>query len=649
MSAARGVLITLVVLLLSACGSSTSPFSPMPGGGTRLAGSVASAAGPIASASVTLYLAGSAGPRGGATVLAHTVSDANGDFSLRYSRPSQGVVYAVAIGGSTGGNKANAAIGLIGIAGRNGRYAAGIKLDEFTTVADEFALAQFTGADGTDIGASATNGVGVDNAARLATVNLANAATGSPAAFWPAASSCAGTAAPDNCDGLERLNALANALAACATSSSSSSSACASLRTLSHGRGTTLAAIHAVVLNPAHGVAELFALSRQMHHYEPATSAVPSAWFLALKYIGNGHEFDGPGAMAIDAAGNVWANNNYVFKEDHTIPTCGGKQLLELTPVGNDAPGAPFEGGGINGVGWGIALDAQNNVWLGNFGFAGKNCKNKPPANSVSEMDSSGHPISPKTTGFTDGSISRPQATTIDQSNNLWIANYGDRSITEYPATDHTKARRLRHTGVDHPFSIAADARGDLWITSSGNDSVVAIHPDGRPLPGSPYTGGGIMRPLGGALDSRGNFWISNSTGNSVTALDAAGKPFSASPYKGGGVRLPWGITVDGNDNVWVADFSGTRPRVSELCGVRHAHCGGVSHTGDPISPQQGYASGLLQRLTGISVDASGDVWVCNNWLPIPIQTNPGGDALVEFVGVAGPVKTPMLGLPKQP
>jgi hypothetical protein len=31
------------------------------------------------------------------------------------------------------------------------------------------------------------------------------------------------------------------------------------------------------------------------------------------------------------------------------------------------------------------------------------------------------------------------------------------------------------------------------------------------------------------------------------------------------------------------------------------------------------------------------------------VQTNPGGDALVEFVGIGAPVKMPLLGLPKQP
>jgi hypothetical protein len=185
-----------------------------------------------------------------------------------------------------------------------------------------------------------------------------------------------------------------------------------------------------------------------------------------------------------------------------------------------------------------------------------------------------------------------------------------------------------------------------VWITSFGNDAVVAIRQDGRPLPGSPYTAGGIKRPLGDAFDSRGNLWVSNSTASTVSALDASGTPLAGSPFTGGGVKLPWGIAVDGNDNVWVADFSGARPRLSELCGVRHVGC---AQTGVPISPRRGFASKLLQRLTGVSIDASGNVWVCNNWLPIPVQTNPGGDALVEFVGIGGPVKMPLLGLPKQP
>jgi hypothetical protein len=614
-----------------------------------LVGTVLSAAGPIADADVTLYLAGSRAPRLGARKLGHTTTRSNGSFTIHYVAPAQGVVYAVATNGSVAGNPANSAIGLMGIAGWRGTYASRLAINEFSTVADEFALAQFVDETGANAGASASNRAGIENAAMLALTNLADPATGNPAGFWPPSAKCSGgKSQPANCEGLERLNSLANALASCTASKGPSSSNCKSLFKLTRSRGTTLAAVHALVLNPAGNVGEIFDLSQNSHVYEPAAGAAPSAWFLAIKYVGNGREFDGPGAMAIDAMGNVWVDNNYQFKVDHSKPTCGGKQVLELTPVGTDVPGAPFNGGGTDGAGWGITLDLKGNVWVANFGFAGKGCKNPPNANSVTELDAFGHPLSPSS-GFTPGPIASPQAATIDQRNNLWIANFGNGSIAEYPRTNPNAAKYFSRLGLTHPFAIAVDAGGNLWITDFGNDQVVAIAPNGKPLPNSPYTRGGLKRPLGDAFDSRGDLWISNSLGNSVTALDATGRPIFSKPLTGGGVRLPWGIAVDGNDNVWVADFSGSKPRVSELCGVARQNCPAGSRAGSPISPDAGFASGLLQRLTGVSVDASGNVWLCDNWLPVPVQTNPGGDSLVEVVGLAGPVKTPMVGPPQQP
>jgi hypothetical protein len=226
----------------------------------------------VAGAQITLYLAGETGPRSDATVLGQATSDSTGSFHLRYKRPPSGLVYALATGGSTGGHTANSAIGLMGIAGANGHYASALTINEFTTVADEFALAQFADLAGSGVGAAATNGAGIGNAARLALANLATTA-GTPAALWPAASQCTGRrgSQPDNCDGLERLNALANALTLCTTSASSRE--CKELFTLTRRAGTTLAAIHAIVLNPSRNVAKLFALSQRKHDYARARRA----------------------------------------------------------------------------------------------------------------------------------------------------------------------------------------------------------------------------------------------------------------------------------------------------------------------------------------------------------------------------------------
>ncbi len=68
------------------------------------------------------------------------------------------------------------------------------------------------------------------------------------------------------------------------------------------------------------------------------------------------------------------------------------------------------------------------------------------------------------------------------------------------------------------------------------------------------------------------------------------------------------------------------------------------------LSPRGGFTSAALQHLTAVQIDASGNVWVTNN-----IRTSgggngsTGGDGLVEFVGLAAPVKTPLIGPPQRP
>ena len=181
------------------------------------------------------------------------------------------------------------------------------------------------------------------------------------------------------------------------------------------------------------------------------------------------------------------------------------------------------------------------------------------------------------------------------------------------------------------------------------------------------FQGGGLHRPMGLATDSEGNVWVSNSTwvvapcvgtfhpeggpgkGGSVTLIRKSGKISSQSPYRGGGLKNAWGIAVDGADNVWVANFSGRR--LSELCGMKVKNCPvGKRRVGAAISPEKrGYHFNGLVRNTGVAVDPSGNVWLANNWKNVPVQTNPGGYQIVAYLGMAAPVKTPLIGVPEQP
>jgi hypothetical protein len=132
-------------------------------------------------------------------------------------------------------------------------------------------------------------------------------------------------------------------------------------------------------------------------------------------------------------------------------------------------------------------------------------------------------------------------------------------------------------------------------------------------------------------------------------------KPYPGSPFTGGGLTLPWGIAVDGDNTVWVFNFgavkvgsSTTTPTgISRFCGVDTKKCPPGMHVGEPISPDTGYRSDALERITGGQIDPSGNIWLTNNWKinADPVR-NPFGNAIVIAIGAAGPLKTPLIGPP---
>jgi hypothetical protein len=493
---------------------------------------------------------------------------------------------------------------------------------------------------------------------------------------------------------LRAFDSLANLLAACRTQDRR----CAAVLTLSApprqlaAADTLVAAVSLARYSWRHRTRALFKLSRRtVPRFRPALGGgeQPDAWTLALRFEGSPRALDGPGNFAIDAKGSLWVANNYEYSRRSHQATCFGRGLLRFTPTGRTYPGSPYRSGGVSGVGFGIAIDKRKHVWAGNFGFAGKGCDEEPPANSVSEWWLNGRPISPELKptgekkneagellktfvgGWEVGGISWPQATVADVANNIWVANCGNDSVTEIPGGDPGAAINLPKSafvrpgyGFNRPFGAATDAEGNVYVGGNGSATVMKINSAGEVV--DRFRGGGLHRPLGLATDSEGNVWVSNSIwvvapcknefqaesgsgrGGSVTLIEKNGRISSQSPYRGGGLKNAWGIAVDGEDHVWVANFGGQR--LSELCGVKPANCPpGKRSPGAAISPSSGYGFDGLTRNTGVSVDPSGNVWLANNWKNVPIQTNPGGYQIVAYLGIAAPVKTPLIGAPERP
>lgn len=659
----------------------------------KVSGFVRSGDEPIESSTVTLYVTGTGD---GPVVLGETQTDEDGSFRITHGKVTgeDAVLYLIAGGPPEDGIALNQlpASDSVTLAAVLGTLPAttDVVVNERTTIAAAYAMAQFFTSEGID-----GPYPGLQNAAAISgnLVDLSDGGTAHVLDIYPNG---------DSTSTRETFNSLANILAACVRSETECDTLF-SLATTPGGDvpGNTLEAAVNIAHFPWQNVEELFELSLEQTVYEPAlaTNELMTAWTLALRYDGNGMELNGPGDVAFDADGNAWICNNYIFQLDPMDPdgnVCGGEQVLRFTPTGEDATGAPYGGGGVYGAGYGIALDPQGKVWVGNFGFQGINCPFdiQELSQTVSEFASDGTPISPDSQGNETGqfhggfqgagnTIRQPQGVVSDRKGNIWIANCSGDSLTQFPDGDPDLAFEIQplddmgESLIVKPFDIAIDVDGNAWVTGNESNRVVAFDTDGNLIHmilDDTASDAGIILPMGIASDALGNIWVANSgitkiacdgttvptlfdlilltenpnfTGEnaSVTMIGPDGVPHG--PFKGGGLLIPWGIAVDGDGNVWVANFQGRE--VSQLCGASPENCPPGLDTGDPISPEGGYFFDGMKRATAVQIDPSGNVWLTNNWEIFATEENPGGHEMVVYIGLAKPVGAPLIGPPSQP
>jgi hypothetical protein len=512
-------------------------------------------------------------------------------------------------------------------------------INELTTVAAGYALAQFSG----------TNGIfgpspGLENAAATA-FNLADPVTGGAGAV--VTNSNNGTAN----DTLATLGTLANLVSLCAPASSLRCVRFLELATPPGGArpGDTAQAIVDLARNPTLSPARLFALARGTDVVQPSLDRPPTAWILVLLYTDS--DLYSSGRIAIDAKGNVWSSTNWLpgTKKPST-------SITVLSPLGEPTLGSPIGGAGMSGGAWGAAIAQDGIVWMGSFG-----------GNAISQYSSTGAPMSPSI-GWTNGALDHPQGLAVDQKGNVWIANNfgpesapGQGNVVVYPGGDPSKALTISGGGLNHPFAIQIDGYGRAWVTNAGlggaklvgtraaiaigkfGGSVTVIGPDFKPTPFSPIESDSFKWPLGLSIDSQNNAWAANYFGSTVSEIGPDGSVAGVYGLPRG--TLPWSQAVDGSDRVWVAGFA--RGDVWLLCGVNTGACPPGSSTGTVLSPRLGFRSKAFQHFTSIQLDQAGNVWLSNNWSQLVPPV--GGTGIAEVIGAATPVCAPLTPLPARP
>jgi hypothetical protein len=613
LSISSASLLLVAAAVLAGCGSTSTiiappvTVTPLP---TAFSGKVTVGGSALIGATVQIYTAGTTGNGSAPTLLqsASLTTDSAGAFTVStgYTCPaSTSVVYIVAKGGHTAANSAsNTASVLMSSPGACSAIVSTptFAVNELTTVASAYAFAQFL-APGAQLGASATNSTGITLAAATL-ANLVNVTTGTGAgATFPTT----GTSP------IAKLNSLANVLNACVISSGSGSAACSGFFSAVAAKTpptNTLDAILDLVKSPGTNVSTIYTLSAASSVYAPVLAAAPSDWTMFVTYAGGG--MNDPSALSIDSKGNVWVANYF------SVAT-----LLTNT-------GAPVFGTGLTGNGlgndYGGTVDANDVMWITNEPGSANNF-----VSSVTLLTTAGKAVSGSP--YTAGGLNFPISIAIDPTNVSWIVDYGNSHVTLLSNSGAALSGATGYDGVDasgtgqfiFPVAVAVDGNRAGWVANQSSNTITKVAANGSSFT-SYVVGNG---PSGLAVDSGNNIWSANYYGDSIGLLSAAGTVLSgATGYTGGGVVHPQGIAVDGAGTVWVANYRGSS--ISELAGV-----GSAAGAGTALSPAAGWApDAQLLEAFALAIDPSGNIWV----------TNFGSNTVTEFVGMASPVKTPLLG-----
>jgi streptogramin lyase len=615
------LLLPSCVLFLSGCSvapvltSSSAPTGSLPG--AAFSGKVHGGQNPIVGAHVYLFAINNTG-YGGASLSILTsatgnpadtngnyyvTTDSNGNFTVTGDYTcTEGIshLYIYAIGGDPGSGP-NSAAGLMAslqsctIPNFASQF---VTVNEVSTVATAYSLAGFA-VDAThfSIPNDALAATGMNNASKTVG-NLETLSTGLALAATPAGNGQVPQA---------EIDTLANILAACINSTGPGSTACTTLFANAMNGSTTptdtaTAAIN-IAHNPGGNVANLFALQSATSPFQPMLSAAPNDWTISLSFTGGGMAT--PGQPAIDASGNVWIGNVTTVSEFSTV-------------------GAPLSGpSGFSGIDspTSLAIDTLGNVWVTNYDSA-----------SISEFNSSGSPVSGSP--FSGGGLSRPYGIAVDKSGNLWVGDYDVNTVSEFTSTGSpiTSSSGYTFTGLAQPDSVAVDTSNNIWVNGYGGGVLAEFNSSGTALAGSSaYDGSfaGLFDGLTVTIDAAGNLWVPNYDYGTVIEFEPGTGYLSPSGgYFGGGLYDPEAIAIDGSGNVWAVNFYNIPTNTTSPGSISKFSSSGAAITGN-----DGYISNWTNQTNGIVIDGSGNIWV-------PSSAN---NALVEFVGAASPVVTPVV------
>ncbi len=193
-----------------------------------------------------------------------------------------------------------------------------------------------------------------------------------------------------------------------------------------------------------------------------------------------------------------------------------------------------------------------------------------------------------------------------------------------------------RTAGFNMPAGLAVDASGTIYVADYGNSTVRKIAPDGTvsTLAGSPGAIGAkdgvgsaarLAAPFGIAVDSSGNVYVSDwmaatirkiTPDGTVTTVAGAAGLVGSTDGAGAAARfvIPAMLKIDQAGNLYLADRGTYTVRKISFTDGNAVVSTVAGRSGVPGFQDGPAASSRLMRPTGIGIDSTGNVYICDTY-----------------------------------
>jgi DNA-binding beta-propeller fold protein YncE len=207
-------------------------------------------------------------------------------------------------------------------------------------------------------------------------------------------------------------------------------------------------------------------------------------------------------------------------------------------------------------------------------------------------------------------SDAKPRAITIDASRNVYIANYGNNTVSKItPSGIVTQAWASLVSGAN-PLAIAVDVLGNVYTANYGNNTISKITPSG--IVTQAWAGlASADHPLAIAVDVLGNVYTASSINNTVSKITSSGIVTQAWASFGGGPSAPKGMAIDASGNVFT---------------THAAYPYGIVNKTTPSGiVTQAWATLPSTFPSYIAIDASGNVYTTYDNFDVVVKITPSG------------------------